>query len=76
MTKKRKKDLLLRENVPNAERVVVTSTGEAARIAKEDKDICCIANSYAIDLLQLNILTINSFHLNLHNNYLKDLTSN
>ena len=24
-------------------------------MAKEDKDICCIANSYAIELLQLNI---------------------
>ncbi len=45
----------LRENIPNAERVVVASTGEAARMAKEDKDIYCIANSYAIDLLQLNI---------------------
>ena len=45
----------LRENIPNAERVVVASTGEAARMAKEDKDICCIANSYAIELLQLNI---------------------
>ena len=49
----------LRENIPNAERVVVASTGEAARMAKEDKDIYCIANSYAIDLLQLNIHAVN-----------------
>ena len=33
------------------QRVVVASTGEAARMAKENKDIYCIANSYAIDLL-------------------------
>ena len=45
----------LRENIPNAERVVVASTGEAAKIAKEDSNIHCIANSHAIDLLKLNI---------------------
>ena len=33
----------------------MASTGEAAKIAKEDSNIHCIANSHAIDLLKLNI---------------------
>ncbi len=44
----------LRENIPSAEKIVATSTAEAASHAAEDKDLFCIANSYAIEIFNLN----------------------
>ena len=44
----------IRKNFPNAEKIVATSTAEAATHAAEDNSIFCIANSYAIELLELN----------------------
>ncbi len=45
----------LKRNYPNAEKVVCTSTAEAAEMAKNDSSIFCIANDYAKDLFDLNM---------------------
>ena len=44
----------LRENFPFAEKLVATSTAEAASKAKEDSSLYCIANSHAIEIFDLN----------------------
>jgi chorismate mutase/prephenate dehydratase len=43
----------LRDNFPDAEKVVATSTAEAAAHAAEDDSVFCIANSYAIKIFGL-----------------------
>ena len=44
----------MRENIPNAEKIVATSTAEAASQAAEDNNLFCIANSYAIEIFNLH----------------------
>jgi len=44
----------IRQNIPDAEKVVATSTAEAASQAAIDNKIFCIANSYAIELFKLH----------------------
>ena len=43
----------IRENLPHAEKIVSTSTANAASMAKNDKSIYCIANSHAIEIFGL-----------------------
>ena len=43
----------IREHYPEAEKIITTSTAEAAKLAQNDKDIYCIANLYAADLFGL-----------------------
>ena len=45
----------LKRNYPSVEKVVCTSTAEAAEMAKHDSSIYCIANDYAKDLFGLNM---------------------
>ena len=49
----------LKRNYPNAEKVVCTSTAEAAEMAQHDSSIFCIANDYAKDLFDLNMHVTN-----------------
>ena len=49
----------MKRNYPNAEKVVCTSTAEAAEMAKHDSSIFCIANDYAKDLFDLNMQETN-----------------
>ena len=44
----------IRKNYPNAEKIVSTSTAEAASHAKEDSSIYCIANSHAVEIFGLH----------------------
>ncbi len=44
----------IRQNIPDVEKVVATSTAEAASQAAKDNKIFCIANSYAIELFKLH----------------------
>ena len=44
----------IRNNLPGVEKVVATSTAEAASKAVEDNEFFCIANSYAIELFKLH----------------------
>ena len=44
----------IRENYPNAEKIVSTSTAEAASQAKDDHSVYCIANSHAIEIFGLH----------------------
>ena len=44
----------MRNNIPDAEKIVATSTAEAASQAAKDKDLFCIANSYAIKIFKLH----------------------
>ena len=58
----------IRNNLPDVEKVVATSTAEAASKAVHDNEIFCIANSYAIELFNLythleNIQDSNLFKL-------------
>jgi chorismate mutase/prephenate dehydratase len=46
-------------NLPNAERVTVSSNAEAARIAGEDAEVAAIASDTAAELYALNILVPN-----------------
>ena len=43
----------MRNNIPDAEKLVATSTAEAASQAEKDKNLFCIANSYAIKIFNL-----------------------
>ena len=43
----------LSSNYPNAEKIVTTSTAEAAKMASHNANIFCIANEYAIKLFNL-----------------------
>jgi len=43
----------LNKNYPNAEKIVCTSTAEAAKLASDSNEIFCIANEYAIKLFNL-----------------------
>ena len=45
----------LKRHYPSAEKIVCTSTAEAAEMAKHDSSIFCIANDYAKDLFDLNM---------------------
>ena len=56
----------IRKNYPNAEKIVSTSTAEAAAHAKEDSSIYCIANSHAVEL----------FGLHAHEKEIQDRTDN
>ena len=56
----------LSSNYPNAEKIVCTSTAEAAKMASESSDIFCIANEYAIKL----------FHLHSHVKDIQDSSNN
>ena len=56
----------IRDNFPAAEKIVATSTAEAAAQAAEDDSIYCIANSYAIEL----------FDLKTHDSEIQDRTDN
>ena len=44
----------IRNNLPDVEKVVATSTAEAASKAVHDNEFFCIANSYAIELFDLH----------------------
>lgn len=44
----------IRNNLPDVEKVVATSTAEAASKAVKDNMLFCIANSYAIELFKLH----------------------
>ena len=44
----------IRNNLPDVEKVVATSTAEAASNAAHDNEFFCIANSYAIELFNLH----------------------
>ena len=44
----------IRRNIPDAEKIIATSTAEAASEATKDKDLFCIANTYAIELFGLH----------------------
>ena len=44
----------IRNNLPDVEKVVATSTAEAATKAVHDNEFFCIANSYAIELFNLH----------------------
>ncbi len=44
----------IRKNIPDAEKIIATSTAEAASEATKDKDLFCIANTYAIELFGLH----------------------
>jgi|TARA_Y100000816_G_scaffold100864_1_gene70335 chorismate mutase/prephenate dehydratase len=44
----------IRNNLPDVEKVVATSTAEAASKAVHDNEFFCIANSYAIELFNLH----------------------
>ena len=44
----------IRNNLPDVEKLVATSTAEAASKAVKDKEFFCIANSYAIELFGLH----------------------
>ena len=44
----------IRKNIPVAEKIIATSTAEAASEATKDKDLFCIANTYAIELFGLH----------------------
>ena len=44
----------IRNNLPDVEKVVATSTAEAASKAVQDNEFFCIANSYAIELFNLH----------------------
>ena len=44
----------IRNNLPGVEKVVATSTAEAASKAVENNEFFCIANSYAIELFKLH----------------------
>tara|TARA_B100001741_G_C16400819_1_gene526902 strand:+ start:1 stop:843 length:843 start_codon:yes stop_codon:yes gene_type:complete len=44
----------IRKNLPDVEKVVATSTAEAASKAVHDNEFFCIANSYAIELFNLH----------------------
>ena len=46
----------LSSNYPNAEKIVCTSTAEAAKMASESSDIFCIANEYAIKLFHYTLM--------------------
>ena len=56
----------IRDNFPAADKIVATSTAEAAAQAAEDDSIYCIANSYAIEL----------FDLETHKSEIQDRTDN
>ena len=56
----------IRDNFPEAEKIVATSTAEAAALAAEDASTYCIANSYAIEL----------FDLKTHESEIQDRTDN
>ena len=56
----------IRKNYPNAEKIVSTSTAEAAAHAKEDPSIYCIANSHAVEI----------FGLHAHEKEIQDRTDN
>ena len=56
----------IRDNFPAAEKIVATSTAEAAAQAAEDDSVYCIANSYAIEL----------FDLETHKSEIQDRTDN
>ena len=56
----------IRDNYPEAEKIVATSTAEAAALAAEDASTYCIANSYAIEL----------FDLKTHESEIQDRTDN
>ena len=56
----------IRDNFPDAEKIVATSTAEAAAHAAEDDSIYCIANSYAIEL----------FNLTTHDSEIQDRSDN
>ena len=56
----------IRDNFPAAEKIVATSTAEAAAHAAEDASIYCIANSYAIEL----------FNLTTHDSEIQDRSDN
>ena len=43
----------IREHYPEAEKIITTSTAEAAKLAQNDRNIYCIANLYAADLFGL-----------------------
>ena len=44
----------IRKNIPDAEKIIATSTAEAASETTKDKDLFCIANTYAIELFGLH----------------------
>ena len=44
----------IRTNIPDVEKIIATSTAEAASEATKDKELFCIANSYAIELFDLH----------------------
>ena len=44
----------IRGNIPDAEKIIATSTAEAASEATKDKELFCIANTYAIELFSLH----------------------
>ena len=44
----------IRTNIPDVEKIIATSTAEAASEASKDKELFCIANSYAIELFGLH----------------------
>ena len=44
----------IRRNIPDAEKIIATSTAEAASEATKDKELFCIANTYAIELFKLH----------------------
>ena len=44
----------IRTNIPDVEKIIATSTAEAASEATKDKELFCIANSYAIELFGLH----------------------
>ena len=44
----------IRTNIPDVEKIIATSTAEAASEATKDKELFCIANSYAIQLFNLH----------------------
>ena len=44
----------IRTNIPDVEKIIATSTAEAASEATKDKELFCIANAYAIQLFNLH----------------------
>jgi chorismate mutase/prephenate dehydratase len=44
----------IRRNIPAAEKIIATSTAEAASEATKDKELFCIANTYAVKLFGLH----------------------
>jgi len=45
----------IRKNYPKAEKIICTSTADAAQLAKVDQSIYCIVNNYASNLFDLNL---------------------